>query len=168
MAPWAAGATARLSTSAAHAAKPQHAPQPLTCGAAMDVPLIVDSAVSELMPALVMYVPGAKIARHAPMLLKDARPSCWVLAPTVMALGADPGLLLQASARLLLPAATTTVMPADARSSTASLREAERGPPRDKDTTADAMLLVSLWFLALQRDINSSVCLFMFSGSGMT
>lgn len=83
------------------------------------------------------------------MLLKLAKASLSVLAPTVMDEGADEGDMVQASAPRLLPAAVTTVMPAATIDSTASLRLAARGPTRDMLMMADLMLLRVLWSFTL-------------------
>jgi hypothetical protein len=63
-----------------------------------------------------MESPGANKERQLPMLENGAIVSLIVLAPTVMAAAAEQGLNVQASAPLLLPAATTTVIPAAASS----------------------------------------------------
>jgi hypothetical protein len=78
----------------------------------MLVPDIVCSPVSLSLLALTMRDPGAKMATQEPMLEKEDRPSELVVAPTVMALGAEAGLIVHASAWLLFPADTTTVIPA--------------------------------------------------------
>ena len=69
--------------------------------------------VALLLPiqALVTLCPGAKISTTEPKLLKLARASAMVVAPTVMAEGARAG-LVDAASTLLLPAATVTWMPA--------------------------------------------------------
>lgn len=100
---------------------------------------MLTSALSLERAELTIDAPGANTARQRPMLEKLAMASLSVDAPTVIAEGAEQGLMVQASAPRLLPAAVTTVMPAAERASTASLREAERGPASDMDTTADCM-----------------------------
>ena len=82
----------------------------LTCGVAIDVPDIIASTLSPVYHALTMLAPGAKVNTQGPTLLKVARASVLVLAPTTMASGADEGLKEQAFPPLLLPAATTTLM----------------------------------------------------------
>lgn len=93
------------------------------------------------LPALVIDCPGAKMLTHLPILLKLAKASLSVLAPTVMEEGAEEGDMVQASAPRLLPAAVTTMMPAEAMDSTASFRLAARGPTRDMLMMADLKLL---------------------------
>jgi hypothetical protein len=82
----------------------------LTCGAAMLVPLMVVSVLSAELLALVMEAPGANMNKQPPTLEKEARVSLEVVAPTVMAEGAEAGDCAHASPPLLLPAATTTWM----------------------------------------------------------
>ena len=77
---------------------------PATCGAAIDVPLIVLVAVSDVDHAEVMLEPGAKMSRHVPKFENDDRASLLVVAPTVIASATRAGDALQAFA-LLLPAA---------------------------------------------------------------
>lgn len=84
------------------------------------------------------------------MLEKLARPSASVDAPTVMALGAEHGLMVHASAPRLLPAATMTGMRAAASALTASLSDAERGPTSDMLTTALVMPLRATCDLTLR------------------
>mmetsp|Transcript_8672 Transcript_8672/g.19849 ORF Transcript_8672/g.19849 Transcript_8672/m.19849 type:complete len:291 (-) Transcript_8672:704-1576(-) len=87
---------------------------PATWGHAMEVPLIVASAESPLCPAEVMELPGAKMSRHLPMLLKPDRESVEVVDPTVIASGAFAGEYSQASGTFespSFPAATTTTTP---------------------------------------------------------
>jgi hypothetical protein len=98
-----------------------------------------------------MLTPGAKRVRHFPMLEKVAILSFESLAPTVIEDAAEAGDMVQASAPRLLPAATMETMPFWAKSSMTSLIEAERGPPRDRDTMAVPYLFDSLWFFTLQR-----------------
>ena len=71
---------------------------------------MVASSVLLVGQALTMSAPGAKVNTQGPTLLKVARASVLVLAPTTMASGADEGLKEQAFPPLLLPAATTTLM----------------------------------------------------------
>ena len=85
-------------------------PGQLTCGVAIDVPDMIASTLSPVCHALTMLAPGAKVKRQGPTLLKVARASVLVLAPTTMASGADEGLKEQAFPPLLLPAAATTLM----------------------------------------------------------
>lgn len=100
-------------TSSTRAAPPE------TWGAAMEVPLLVVWAVSELRLAERMSVPGAQMFVHSPKFEKWARLSRALMAPTVMALGTNGGVKSQASV-LLLPAATTTTTPASTAASIAS------------------------------------------------
>ena len=64
----------------------------LTCGVAIDVPDIIASTLSPVYHALTMLAPGAKVNTQGPTLLKVARASVLVLAPTTRADGADEGL----------------------------------------------------------------------------
>jgi hypothetical protein len=89
------GCSARISAAA-----------PVTCGAAIDVPLPVRVAVSPPMEALVMSTPGANRSTHEPVLENAARASSGPVAPTVTAAGTPAGVFAQASA-LSLPAETT-------------------------------------------------------------
>lgn len=122
-------------------------------GAAMLVPLMPTSAESLEREELTIDAPGANTVRHFPMLEKLAMASLSVDAPTVMAEGAEQGLMVQASAPRLFPAAVTTVMPAADSASTASLSDAERGPASDMVITADEMRLRTLCSLALQGTV---------------
>jgi hypothetical protein len=76
----------------------------------MEVPLLMEEAVSDVMPADKMLLPGAKVSTHVPQLLNDDLASELVVAPTVIAFGTKAGDVVQASA-LSLPAATTTGTP---------------------------------------------------------
>ena len=78
---------------------------PVTCGVAIDVPLIVFVAVFEPYQSDVMLTPGALMSTQEPKLENDANPSLISVAPTVRAEGSLDGELLHASA-VLLPAAT--------------------------------------------------------------
>ena len=66
-----------------------NAAAPATCGADIEVPLIV----LEPLPSHheVMPTPGARMSTHAPKLEKPANESPLSVAPTVMALGALAG-----------------------------------------------------------------------------
>ena len=77
---------------------------PATCGAAIDVPLIVLVAVSLVIQAEVMFWPGAKMSVQVPKLENEARASVLVVAPTVIASATRAGVKLHALA-LELPAA---------------------------------------------------------------
>src|SRR5215204_7468747 len=77
---------------------------PATCGAAIEVPLMVLVAVSLVFHAEVMPSPGAKMSVQVPKLENDALASVRVLALTVMASGVRAGVKLQAS-ELELPEA---------------------------------------------------------------
>jgi hypothetical protein len=91
---------------------------PATCGDAIEVPDHVAVFVVPPIIADVMLTPGAKMSRHVPQLENDARASVDDVAPTVIADAALDGDELHAL-RLLLPAATTTVMPSATARSTA-------------------------------------------------
>src|SRR5215470_5201799 len=71
---------------------------PVTCGVAIDVPLMVLVAVSLVFHAEVMFTPGAKMSVQVPKLEKEARLSLMSLALTVMASATRAGVKLQASA----------------------------------------------------------------------
>ena len=77
---------------------------PAACGVAIEVPLIVLVAVSEVFHAEVIEEPGANRSRHVPKLENDDRASLLVVEPSVIALGTRAGEKLQALA-LELPAA---------------------------------------------------------------
>jgi len=79
---------------------------PVTCGVAIDVPLMVFVAVLLVFHAEVMDEPGAKMSRQVPMLENDDRASVLVVEPTVIAAATRAGEPLQALAPLSLPAAT--------------------------------------------------------------
>src|SRR5688500_4360655 len=83
---------------------------PATCGAAMEVPLMVAFAVVELMPADAMPAPGAYRSTQGPKLEKEACRSEESLAATVKTSGTRAGELSQAST-MELPAATATETP---------------------------------------------------------
>jgi hypothetical protein len=72
---------------------------------AIDVPLIVFVAVSLVFHAERIEEPGAKMSTQGPKFEYDARASVFVVAPTVIALGALDGEDEHALA-LLFPAAT--------------------------------------------------------------
>ena len=71
---------------------------PATCGAAIEVPLIVLVAVSPVLQAEVMFWPGAKMSVQVPQLENEARASVFVEALTVIASGVRAGEALQALA----------------------------------------------------------------------
>ena len=102
---------------------------PATCGDAIDVPDHVAVVVGLPIIDDVMLTPGAKMSRQVPQLENDARASVEDDAPTVMAEGALDGDELHASA-LLLPAATTMVMPSATARSTAALSDELNPPPK--------------------------------------
>jgi hypothetical protein len=77
---------------------------PVTCGVAIEVPLIVFVAVSLVFHAEVMLLPGAKMSRHVPKFENEARASELVVAPTVLAAATRAGEVVHASA-FELPAA---------------------------------------------------------------
>src|ERR1044071_2171679 len=74
---------------------------PATCGEAIEVPLNVAVAVSELNQADKIPEPGAKMSKQVPKFENEARASLVVVAPTVMALAARAGEVVQASVLLL-------------------------------------------------------------------
>lgn len=111
---------------------------PATCGEAIEVPLNVAVAVSELNHDDRIPEPGAKRSRHAPKLENDARASVVVVAPTVIAFAARAGEELHASA-LLFPAATAIGTPELDRLFTAVSSALEMPPPRLMLATAGLM-----------------------------
>src|ERR1044072_5626779 len=111
---------------------------PATCGEAIEVPLNVAVAVSELNHEDKIPEPGAKMSKHVPKLENDERASLVVVDPTVIALAARAGDELQASA-LLLPAATAIGTPEFARLFTAVSSALEAPPPRLMFATAGLM-----------------------------
>jgi hypothetical protein len=84
-----------LATTAAGVDKPSSAikyeAKPATWGVAMLVPLIVLVAEVPPIQELRMLTPGAKISRIEPKFEKDALASVLLVAPTVMAFGAEAG-----------------------------------------------------------------------------
>ena len=101
----AAACSARLTAAgpAPGAACSSSAAAPATCGVAIEVPDMVASPVSLAYEADTIAAPGANAATHAPMLENEASASVFVVAPTVIACGADAGLCVHASAPRLLP-----------------------------------------------------------------
>jgi hypothetical protein len=93
---------------------------PATCGAAIEVPDLLEVAVGPVIPAEMMCMPGAKMSTHEPRFEKSANASVEVVAPTVIAEAALDGEKLQAS-EYELPAATTNVIPSATPRATASL-----------------------------------------------
>lgn len=85
------------------------AAMPVTCGAAMEVPLMTLVAVSVVCQEERTLTPGANRSRHPPQLLPqllyEALESLGPVAPTVIALNVAAGLKSHASA-LSLPAET--------------------------------------------------------------
>src|SRR4051794_17745913 len=79
---------------------------PVTCGVAIDVPLMVLVAVVDVYHDDVMLEPGANRSTHGPMFENDERASVEVVDPTVSAFGTRDGEPLHALAPLSLPAAT--------------------------------------------------------------
>ena len=63
----------------------------MTCGVAIDVPLMVFVALSSVSHADLMLTPGAKMSRHGPRFEKSASTSEIVVAPTVIADGSLDG-----------------------------------------------------------------------------
>src|SRR5262249_55567475 len=90
---------------ASHSAAP-----PVTCGVAIEVPLIVLVAVSLVFHDEVMFTPGAKMSVQVPKLENDARASLMSVAFTVIAAATRAGEKLHASA-LELPDAMAKVTP---------------------------------------------------------
>ena len=71
---------------------------PVTCGVAIDVPLIVFVAVSLAFQDEVMFTPGAKMSVQVPKLENEARASLMSEAFTVIASVTRAGVKLHASA----------------------------------------------------------------------
>ena len=74
-----------------------NAATPVTCGVAIDVPEIVLVAVSLVLHADVILLPGAKMSTHVPKFENEERASLIVVEPTVIALAVRAGETLQAS-----------------------------------------------------------------------
>jgi len=83
---------------------------PATWGEAIEVPDQEAVEVVEVMVEERIPEPGAKMSRQVPKFEKEERESVEVVAPTVIAAGAEAGDAEQAS-ELSLPAATATVTP---------------------------------------------------------
>ena len=73
-----------------------NAATPATCGVAIDVPEIVLVAVSLVLHADVILLPGAKMSTQVPKFENEERASLVVVDPTVIALAARAGDTLQA------------------------------------------------------------------------
>ena len=73
-----------------------NAATPATCGEAIDVPEIVLVAVSLVLHADVMLLPGAKMSTHVPKFENEERASVVVVEPTVIAAAARAGETLHA------------------------------------------------------------------------
>ena len=84
---------------------------PATCGAAIEVPLIVFVAVLLVYHAEVMLEPGAKMSTQVPMLEKEERASVEVDEATVIAAGTRARVLVQASPPVSFPAEIAYVTP---------------------------------------------------------
>ncbi len=113
----------------------------MTCGVAIDVPLMVFVAVLLVYQSEVMLEPGANRSRQEPKLEKLDRASELVVEPTVRAGPTRDGEPLQAFAPLSLPAATAYVTPALIEFCTAVSRALETPPPRLMFATAGPVLL---------------------------
>ncbi len=124
-------------TSALRLLASTRAAAPATCGAAMEVPESVAVAVGLSIAADRIPTPGAKTSTQGPRFENQARWSSWPVAPTVIALGAPPGEVAQASAPSL-PAAAATTTPSATSASTAASIAADSGPPRLRLATAGA------------------------------
>ena len=111
---------------------------PVTCGVAIDVPLIVLVAVLLVDHADVMLEPGAKMSTTLPKFEKDDRASLIVVAPTVMAVLTRAGEKPLASA-FELPAAIAYVTPDPIELRTAVSSADETPPPRLMLATAGPM-----------------------------
>jgi hypothetical protein len=116
----------------------------------MLVPLSTAVEVSVAIPTLWTLTPGAKISTAVPKLENEALASLPSMAPTVIAVGADPGDVFKASCywgvtscmyevfilgewqlTFSFPAATTTVTPARVKAAIAELSAFDFAPPRD-------------------------------------
>jgi hypothetical protein len=73
-----------------------NAATPVTCGVAIEVPEIVLVAVSLVLHADVMLLPGAKRSRQVPKLENEERASLVVVDPTVIAFATRAGDTLHA------------------------------------------------------------------------
>jgi hypothetical protein len=120
-----------------------NAATPATCGAAIDVPDIEVMSVVLRMYDDVTETPGANTSTHEPKFEKLARTSVEPVAPTVMAKGSLAGEAPHALA-LLLPAATTMVMPSATARATAAFRALDNPPPKLMFATAG---VPAMWFV---------------------
>src|SRR5690606_35583742 len=124
------------------------AASPLTCGAAMEVP------VRDVRPppGQVEYTPypGALMSTHLPQLENAARLSYLVVAPTAMTQPALDGEYLHGSP-LSLPAATMSNTPDLDRFITAVLTAVGFGPPSERFATAGLAALVRSHLTAATR-----------------
>src|SRR5262245_19674482 len=102
---------------------------PVTCGVAIEVPLIVFVAVSLVFQAEVIELPGAKRSRHVPKLENEALASVLVVAPIVFAAATRAGEVVHASA-LELPAAIAYETPELIEVLTAVSSDVLAPPPR--------------------------------------
>ena len=112
-----------------------NAATPATCGDAIDVPLNVAVAVSELNHDDRIPEPGANRSRHVPKFENDERASVVVVEPTVMAFAARDGDELHALA-FEFPAATAIGTPELERLLTAVSNADDAPPPRLMFATA--------------------------------
>lgn len=94
-----------------HPADKYKAKAPLTVGAAIDVPVLVAVASSEMCPAATMFLPGAHRLMQAPELLVSARTSPSPIFPTAITPGTRAGERVQESS-FWFPAAAIIVIPA--------------------------------------------------------
>ena len=108
---------------------------PATCGAAIEVPLSMRSAVWLRQSGADTHWPGASRSTQLPKFEKTARLSVLSLAPTVIAPGTRAGERRQALL-FSLPADTTTWKPASSRLRTASSSIGWASAPRLMLTTA--------------------------------
>jgi hypothetical protein len=116
---------------------------PATCGDAIDVPDIEVRSVVLRMYDDVMETPGANTSTHEPKFEKLARTSVEPVAPTVIAEGSLAGDTPHALA-LLLPAATTIVMPSATARATAAFNVLDNPPPKLMFATAG---VPAMWFV---------------------
>src|SRR5262245_42915257 len=122
-----------------------NAATPVTCGVAIEVPLIV--FVPPFSQSDLIDEPGAYRSTQAPKFENDDFASEMVDEATVVVFAALAGDVLHAS-WFSFPAATATKMPDEARLFTAELSDEENPPPRLMLATAGLMPFVASQFNA--------------------
>ena len=123
-----------------------NAATPATCGAAMDVPLMVLIALSFVYHVDSISTPGANIETQPPKLLKEARRSLLSVAPTEITadrVETDAGDVEQASTFSFPAATTTTTFPTEDNCSNALFNARDGTPPRERLQTVGLPLFIA-------------------------